>query len=108
MDNENSRIITYPSQVEKKHHTVLIVDIDNADIENIGLFCMSSQKNYDIYLYDEIINDLVWLADVSNNVDQTLINFSSNVKITTNQVSMFGKTSEYASPIDYFINFDKN
>lgn len=107
MEN-NSRLITYPSQVEKKNHTVLIVDIDNADIENIGLFCMSSQKDYDIYLYDEEIQDLSWLAAVSQNIDHALINSKSKVEISgIDHMTVYGDSNAINSPLKYFIDFDK-
>lgn len=108
MENKNSRIITHPSQVEKKNnHTVLIVDVDDSDIENIGLFCMSSEKNYDIYLYDETVNDLEWLSTISKNVDKTLVNSISKVTVNDTNFIRYGKETALKNPLDYFINFDK-
>lgn len=108
MNNKNSRLITYPSSVEKKdNHTVLIVDIDDSDIESIGLFCMSSQKDYDIYLYDETINDSNWLSTVSNNADKILLNSISKVNVDNRNIIKYGKETDCKNPLDYFINFDK-
>jgi hypothetical protein len=90
----NSRFITYPSIEPKSSnsHTVLIIDADNEDVINIGMFCKASTKNYDIYLYKQDIDDPNWLSNINASLDCTLIKDTTNVQVN--------------NLLDYFQNFD--
>jgi hypothetical protein len=100
----NSRFITYPSIVEKtNNHTVVLIDANEVDIENVGLFCKVSNKNYDIYLCRSDA-DLAWVSDISVLADMMLINQSNNKNIP-NSIK-FGKDCEVVDPLAYFQNFD--
>lgn len=104
MENFNSRFITYPSTVEKsQNHTVVLIDPDIGDIERVGMFCKTSQKNYDIYLYRGETSDLEWLNYLSNIADQFLINDASYVKITGSEKVERRKSSDI---LTYFQEFD--
>ena len=97
----NSRFITYPSVVEKEtNHTILLIDAATDDIENIGLFCKSSIKDYDIYLYRADLQEAEWLATVANLADEILIADGSLVSID------FPTTIYITSPLGYFQEFD--
>lgn len=103
---ENSRFITYPSVVDKSNnHTVVLVDASEEDIEDIGLFCKLSNKNYDIYLYRGDSYDLEWLNHVSKRADNMLIKDNSQVSTTANH-QKFGSNSKQVSPLEYFQNYD--
>ena len=104
MENCNSRFITYPSTVEKsQNHTVLLIDPDIADIERVGLFCKTSHKDYDIYLYNGESGDLEWLNYLESRVDWLLINESSHVIITGSEKVERRKSSDILA---YFQEFD--
>ena len=98
----HSRFITFPSVVDKSsNETVAVVDATEHEVEQLGLFCKTSQQDYDIYLYRKE-NDKKWLDSFSQNVDKWLINQSSDVIIdNSNQVRF---TSE-KDLLEYF--FDK-
>jgi hypothetical protein len=104
----NSRFITNPDTVPaNNNHTVLVIDADQESINNIEHFCQISNKNYDIYLYEEKLSDLQWLNEVTNLADYVLINNTSHVTITgVDSQSKFGKNEEYAEPTAYFQNID--
>lgn len=103
---ENSRFITYPSLVDKSsNHTVVIIDASEEDIEDIGLFCKLSDKNYDIYLYRGDLNDLEWLSYISDRADSMLLKDDSKVT-TTAKHQKFGQSSEQTSPLEYFQKYD--
>jgi hypothetical protein len=106
----NSRFITYPSTVEKSNnHTVVLIDADTDDVENLVLFCQNSIKNYDVYLYRHDLHDLEWLAHITDNCDMALINNSSGVTITNlDALIRYGGDTETVSPLDYFSAFDSN
>lgn len=104
---DNSRFITYPSTVEKSNnHTVILIDADVIDIENIGLFLKTSVQNFDVYLYKGDLDDLEWLSHISQSADHILINDSSQVAVT--DATRVGKNQQLTNPLDYFIRIDDN
>jgi hypothetical protein len=105
----NSRFITYPSTVEKSNnHTVVLVDADVNDIEDIGLFCKVSNKDYDIYLYKADVDDLQWLGHISQLADHILISDASTIQSPSNNLSVYGKTCDLTNPLDYFLHHEEN
>lgn len=105
----NSRFITYPSVEPKSSnsHTLLIINADTEDIINIGMFCKVSSKNYDVYLYNQEVDDLAWLSHINANLDCTLIKEPSTIVINiSDNVHRVGKDQSMANLLDYFQNFD--
>lgn len=103
----NSRFITYPSTVDDHaDHTIVLIDSDISDIENIGLFCKVSNLNYDLYLYKHDINDLEWLSTIVDRSTAVLINENSSVTITGQDTIMFGPAQQYTTPLDYIQTLD--
>lgn len=104
MENFNSRFITYPSKVNKSaNHTVVLIDPDIEDIERVGLFCKTSIKDYDIYLYNGESSDLEWLYSLDDLADKLLINDASHVIITGSNRAERRKSSDILA---YFQDFD--
>jgi len=102
-----SRVITYPSVVDQSPNTIVVIDATVEEIENIVLFCQSSSKDYDIYLYRNDIDDLQWLNSVASNADYILINQTSGVIINnTSQISQFGSDQQLNTPLAYFQQVD--
>jgi len=109
MEQQNSRFITYPSLVDKsENHTVTIVDATPDDIENIGFFLKSTDKNFDVYLYRGDLNDLEYLSHASDNSDHILVSSASQVTITNaTNVTTFGQGANLNNPLKYFKDFDE-
>ena len=105
----NSRIITYPSTVEKQsNNTVVLIDASVDDVENVSLFCQVSNKDHDIYLYKQDVNDLVWLSSITNAADCVLIAEDSTVSIdNVGQIQQYGKNQRLNTPLAYFQEVDK-
>jgi hypothetical protein len=105
----NSRIITYPSIVEKQsNNTVVLIDASVDDVENISLFCQVSNKDHDIYLYKQDVNDLIWLSSITNAADCVLIAEDSTVLIdNVGQIQQYGKNQRLNTPLAYFQEVDK-
>jgi hypothetical protein len=96
-----SRFITHPSLVEKSNNqTILLIDADDNQIEDIGFFCKVSNKDYDIYLYHTGLNDPIWFDQISALADCVLIADSSAILVT--DAIRFGKQSIAHSPLEYF------
>lgn len=102
-----TRFITYPDLVDKEsNHTVTIVDATVNEIEDLAFFCKVCEKDYDVYLYREDIDDLNWLGQITINSDKILVNDSSKVRVPNNNIELFGKFRQTKSPIDYFQKVD--
>lgn len=102
-----TRFITYPDLVDKEsNHTVTIVDATVNEIEDLAFFCKVCEKDYDVYLYKQDIDDLDWLGKITVNSDKILVNDESTVKVPNNNIELFGKFRTTKSPIDYFQKVD--
>jgi hypothetical protein len=106
---EISRVITHPSTVEKQsNNTVVVIDATEYEVEQVGRFCQISDKNYDIYLYKEDVDDLIWLSDITNAADCVLIAENSKVLVNnTSQIQQYGKNQRLNTPLAYFQEVDK-
>lgn len=106
-NQENSRFITYPSFVDDCHdNSILIIDADVSDIEDVGFFCKSSNLIYDVYLYHHDLYDLEWLSAVIDKCAITLKHEDSQVTITNHDVILFGDNQTYKTPLAYMQKFD--
>lgn len=104
-----SRFITYPSiEPRSQDHTIVLIDASTSDIENVGLFCKTSFKEYDIYLYRSDLDDLNWLSSAVANSDMVLINETSTVYINNHDnLTKFGPNEPLLDPLVYFQNYDQ-
>jgi hypothetical protein len=86
---------------------VVVIDATVEEVENIVLFCQSSNKEYDIYLYSNDIDDLQWLNLAVSTANYTLISQTSSVTIdNTSQISQFGPEQQLNTPLAYFQQVD--
>jgi hypothetical protein len=101
MENQNNRLITYPSTVEKTHHhTVVLIDCSTQDFMDVLAFLKTSKTDFDVYTYRGDYYDLEWLNYVGYSADVFLINDSSQVKVTSGIRYGFGQ--EFTNPLVYF------
>lgn len=105
----NSRLITWPSTVEKSiNHTVVLVDATAEEIEDIANFFRTSHANFDVYLYEGTQGDLEYLGHVCNNSDCVLINNNSNVQVENIDYVRYGTDCELESLFSYFKKIEQN
>lgn len=104
----NSRIITYPDIVAREqNHTVVLIDINWEDITRCGTFCARSEKNYDLYIYNEDCDDLQWLSEITKRADRILIQEQSKVYVLNDsKVLKVGVHCETPDVLDYLTIFD--
>ena len=101
MENQNNRLITYPSTVEKTHHqTVVLIDCSTQDFMDVLAFLKTSKTDFDVYTYRGDYYDLEWLNYVGYSADAFLINDASQVKVTSGIRYGFGQ--EFTNPLAYF------
>jgi hypothetical protein len=104
----NSRIITYPSTVEKQsNNTVVLVDATVDEVELVGLFCQASNKDHDIYLYKQDVDDLTWLHTITDGADCVLIAEDSVLTVdNAGQIIQYGSKQKLNTPLAYFQQID--
>lgn len=111
-----SNFVTPPDFVNDEFPSVLIIDADWMDIENIALWCKTAPVNLNIYIYSDIMLDEEWLAGAINSVDIIILNTQkSAVDHIKNQLLKGPKTWYYGehtflandrklnTPLDYFV-----
>lgn len=120
MAEHHSNIITPPDHVHENVTSILIVDADWADVENVALWCKTAAKTYDIYVYQDIMMDVEWLMQSINNVTLIILNMAessiSDVKkklLSAGNVYYYGVPPFLANPrhlqkpLDWFIDDNK-
>lgn len=101
-----SRFITNPDVVETNgNHCIVLIDPTISDIENIGLFCKVSTKEYDVYLYNDAMDDLEWLSYVASKADIIMQSDISKITLSDN-LSILRFLEGHA--LNYFQDFDKS
>ena len=111
-----SNFVTPPDFVTDEFPSVLIIDADWMEIENIALWCKTAPVNLNIYIYSDIMPDEEWLAGAINSVDTIILNTQkSAVDHIKNQLIKGPKTWYYGdqtflandrklnTPLDYFV-----
>lgn len=98
----NSRLITYPSQVENSNdHKVILIDPTADQINDITGWLRTSLKNYDVYLYEHDQHDLEYLNYISNDASGILV--ENNSRVTASHGTTYSTSQEL---IDWFFNLD--
>ena len=108
MNNQlTSRIITYPSTVEKStNHTVVLIDANGPDVERIGQFLKTSRQDFDVYLYNGKSYDLEWLNYICANSDAVLIEYASQVNLIPDSIR-YGIDQELTDILAYFTKIEE-
>jgi hypothetical protein len=105
----NSRFITPPSTVKNRgNHTVVLIDAENQDINELHVFFTSSVKDFDVYLYQGDYGDLEYLNYITNQADWVLIHADSQVSIQNyDKQTKFGSGQSIRYPAEYFEQIQK-
>ena len=102
MENQNSRLITYPS-IEKSigNYTVVLIDCESKDFIKLLEFLKLAKTDFDVYTYLGATSDLEWLSKVGETANAYLINDASLVQITPYSIR-YGQNLEFTTPLEYF------
>jgi hypothetical protein len=92
-----SNFITPPDYIE----TVLIIGASNEEIMASADACQISGKAYNVYVYDESMNDKAWLNMVMFKVDAILLQ-ENQLQFTVPKPIGFGPNCDLQAPADYF------
>lgn len=111
-----TRFISPPDMPEKMAKTVLLVDFPLSDIEQIAMYCRTTDKEYDVLLYSPEEHDRDWLDAAFMICDVCIVNlnYTINTLIKAQMVVMpktlyvgnldIAKKRSIASPLDFFMD----
>ncbi len=115
-----SNFITPPdSLIEDERHTILIVDSDWPEIEDVAMFCKTSKKFYNVHVYRADMDNEIWLVEQAEKSEFVIVNTADSAasKIKDRLVeqpntfyygpkNFLANTKKIAAPIDFFNSFD--
>jgi hypothetical protein len=114
----HSNFVTPPDIITAKKHTVLLVDPVWQDIEAVAMICKTIGTDFNVYIYDETMNDIAWLNTVADKSDTVVINTEptqcSPIKDKLADLdksyyygpkNFLSNTKRIANPQEYFINY---
>lgn len=114
----HSNFVTPPDLIQKSNHTVLLVDPVWQDIQAVAMLCKTIGTDFNVYIYDDGMNDIKWLHTVANIADTIIVNTEpSSCSSEKDRLVDNTKTHYYgpknflsnkkrlANPQEYFINY---
>jgi hypothetical protein len=117
---EFSNIITPPDFVKNKQHSVVIVDPEWTEVEDVAFYLKTSKRAYNVYVYRSEMNNEEWLSKVKAKTLHIIVNTINNDGSTVKDKLAVSKNAFYygpknflmnknkiEKPIDYFINLEK-
>jgi hypothetical protein len=113
----HSNFITPPDFVDDPLLNVLVIDADWIDVENLAYWCKTAPACYNVYVYNDSMNNVDWLEKAIHQVDYIVIN-SVVTEITPTKNTLLkdprtwyygpnqylGNTQQLSNPLDFFIN----
>ena len=118
MDNTYSNIVTPPDFPTDVFHSVLLIDPEWSEIEDIAFFLKTSDTPFNVYIYRSELPDEKWLTSVLKKVDSIVVNTIQNSNSVNKDKLVIVESTHYygeknflmnknqiQKPIDYFINY---
>lgn len=119
--NQYSNFITPPDFVEDEKHTVVLIDVDKQDIQNIAEWAQTAEQAYNIYIFDHSMDNADWLLQTLDRAQACIVNTVPTVLSPgKDKLAEQGKAYYYGpknflaskarieSPLEYFVNYDKS
>ena len=118
----NTNFITPPDILADKTHSVLLIDVLDFDVEELMTWTETADESYNIYLYNESMNNTEWLFTVAKQVDAVIVNLlptkiSELKKYIVNMEKSYhyGNNNNFAPsaisqclPIEYFKRYEES
>lgn len=117
-----SNIITPPDIINSGEHTIILVDPEWREIEDLALYLNAAPISFNVYTYRSEMNDLVWLEkalakstavivnNINNNIstlkDKLICNKEYNVYYYGDK-NFLMNNKRIEKPIDYFVQYSK-
>jgi hypothetical protein len=117
-DNIYSNFITPPDFVNESKHTVLLIDVHDNHVQSIGKFCKHTDAEFNVYLYNTNMDDMIWFSQAVDRADVIVVNTEPNsfsplkdLVAESAKACYFGpkrglqNPRQINNPIDYFIEY---
>ena len=73
-----TNFVTPPDFINDPNYSILLIDVDTVDIETLAIVCSNYQEEFNIYVYNDTMNDLAWLTKAVAVADSIIINTIEN------------------------------
>jgi hypothetical protein len=114
----HSNFITPPDFVNEPLHTVLLIDPTWQELESIAVLCKTSGTDFNVYVYDDTMNDIDWLLSAAQQADTIIVNTTPTACSPTKDrlidlprtyyygpKNFLSNQKQIAHPQDYFIEY---
>lgn len=112
----HSNFVTPPDFVNDPLVNVLVIDADWIDVENIAYWCKTAPVCYNIYVYNDTMNNNEWLEQAIPRCDYIVVN-SLETSLTQIKNTLLkdsktwyygpnhylGNSQQLSTPLDFFI-----
>lgn len=116
---EYSNIITPPDFVVSRSHSVVVIDPEWTEIEDLALFLKTASEPFNVYVYRAEMNDQAWLEEaiskslgvIVNTVNNDIAHYKDQLVGTNTESFYYGPKNflmnkhRIEKPIDYFVEY---
>jgi len=99
-----SNIITPPDFVKTKAHTVLLIDPEWSEIEDVAFYLKSSAEIYNVYVYRIEMNDDDWLQKAIKKSEAIIVNTVNNDNSPVKDRLAVKPIAYYYGPKNFLMN----
>lgn len=120
MNEEFSNIVTPPDFVNQKGHTVVMIDPEWSEVEDVAMYLKTAKHSYNVYVYRDEMCDKEWLSEALAKTTHIIVNTINNDgsplkdKVASRKESYYYGPKNFLMnqnkidrPIDYFLNLEK-
>ena len=121
VNQEYSNFVTPPDFVNESKPNVLLIDVPGSQIQSLGMYLMTCECYFNIYLYNHEMGVPEWFGDARNRADAIIVNTEPNIFSTTKDMlaelpiawyygpkAFLRNTQQINTPIDYFTQYVLN
>lgn len=116
-----TNFITPPDFIDEEKHTVLLIDVDEAAVQNLAAWCKMSDYEFNVYLYNYTMNDLEWLGEAVSRAESIIIDTTpTELSAVKDRIAEMDKSYTYGpknflvntkrikNPLEYFQGYKEN
>ena len=80
VNQEYSNFVTPPDFVNEKKPNVLLIDVPAQHIQSLGMYLMTCECYFNIYLYNHEMGVPEWFGDARNRADAIIVNTTQHIQ----------------------------